>query len=145
VRRFLFDTTVFVYARGRPHAYREPCAAIIKDQIAGRLAGEAAAELIREYAHQRYRQTGDRWDAVQMARDIAAICRLHAADATDMLRALELYERHPRMHTTDAVFAAVALNRGIDAVLTSDRGFDGISGLERIDPLDVEAVAALGE
>jgi hypothetical protein len=30
-------------------------------------------------------------------------------------------------------------------VLTSDRGFDGISGLERIDPLDVEAVAALGE
>jgi uncharacterized protein len=144
VRRFLFDTTVFVYARGRPHRYREPCSAIIADQVAGRLAGEAAAELIREYAHQRYRQIGDRWDAVRMARDIAKMCRLHAASEADMMRALELYERHPRIETTDAVFAAVALNRGIDAVLTSDRGFDGISGLERIDPLDTEAVAALG-
>jgi uncharacterized protein len=144
VRRFLFDTTVFVYARGRPHPYREPCLAIIADQVAGRLAGEAVAELIREYVQLRHRQTGDRWDAVQMARDIAAICRLHAAGEADMLRALELYEGHPRLGTTDAVFAAVALNRGIDAVLTSDRGFDGIPGLERIDPLDAEAVAALG-
>jgi uncharacterized protein len=144
VRRFLFDTTVFVYARGGPHPYREPCSAIVADQVAGRLAGEAAVELIREYAHQRHRQTGDRWDAVQMARDVAAICRLHPAGEADMLRALELYERHPRMETTDAVFAAVALNRGIDAVLTTDRGFDGIPGLERIDPLDGDAVAALG-
>ena len=144
MRRFLFDTTVFVYARGRPHRYREPCSAIVAEQVAGRLAGEAATGLIREYAHRRYRQTGDRWDAVQMARDIAAMCPLHPASEADVLRALELFERHEGLGTTDAVFAAVALNRGIDAILTSDRGFDGIGGLERVDPLDADAVAALG-
>jgi predicted nucleic acid-binding protein len=144
MRRFLFDTAVFVYARGKPHALRDPCSAIVADQIAGRIAGEAAVGLIREYAYQRYRQTGDRWAAVQMARDLAAICRLHATGESDVLRALELYERYPRLDSTDAVFAAVALNRGIDAVLTPDRGFDGISGLERVDPLDNDAVAALG-
>jgi uncharacterized protein len=144
VRRFLFDTAVFVYARGRPHPLREPCSAIIADQIDGRLAGEAAVGLVREYVHQRYRQTNDRWEAVQMALDVARLCKLHAVGVDDVLRALELYEHNPRLGSTDAVFAAVALNRDIDAVLTPDRGFDGIPGLQRIDPLDTDAVAALG-
>jgi uncharacterized protein len=43
----------------------------------------------------------------------------------------------------DAIFAAQALNRGIDAILSPDRGFDSIPGLERIDPADAEAVATL--
>jgi uncharacterized protein len=143
VRRFLFDTAVFVYARGRRHELREPCAAIVKDQVAGRLAGEASAAMLGEYLHQRFRQTGDRWDAVRMASDLAAICRLHPVGEADALRALELYEAHAALGATDAVLAAAALNRGIDAIVTPDRGFDGIPGLERIDPLDSAAVAAL--
>jgi len=43
----------------------------------------------------------------------------------------------------DAILAAQALNRGIDAILSPDRGFDGISRLERIDPADVTAVDSL--
>ena len=144
MRRFLFDTAVFVYARGAAHALRDPCAAIVAGQVHGRLAGEAAVTILHEYAHQRWRQSRDRWDAVQMARDLAAICRLHPVGENDAVRALELYEQHAGLGATDAVFAAVALNRRIDAILTPDRGFDGIPGLERIDPLDAAAVAALG-
>ena len=144
MRRFLFDTAVFVYARGRPHELREPCAAIVAGQVAGRLAGEASVAMLHEYAHQRFRQTRDRWDAVRMASDLAAICRLHPVAEADAVRALELYEAHAALGSTDAVFAASALNRDIDAILSPDRGFDGIPGLERIDPLDAAAVAALG-
>ncbi len=43
----------------------------------------------------------------------------------------------------DAVFAALALNRGIDAILATDRAFDGIEGLERIDPADEQTVSTL--
>jgi predicted nucleic acid-binding protein len=43
----------------------------------------------------------------------------------------------------DAIFAAQALNRDIDAILSPDTDFDGIPGLERIDPADAKAVAAL--
>jgi uncharacterized protein len=145
VRRFLFDTAVFVYATGGAHSYREPCRTIVKRQAAGALAGEAAATLISEYAHQRFRQTRDRAMAARSARRVAGICRVHATDEADLLRALELYERHHRLDSADALFAAVALNRRIDAMLSPDRGFGGIPGLERIDPLDTEAVAALGE
>jgi uncharacterized protein len=144
VRRFLFDTAVFVYARGGPHPYRDACLAIVEDQAAGRLAGEAAAHMIGEYAHQRFRQVRDRAQAAAMAREVATMCTLHPVDEMDVWHALELYERHRRLGTTDAVFAAVALNHGVDVILTPDRGFDGIPGLERIDPLDADAVAALG-
>jgi hypothetical protein len=41
------------------------------------------------------------------------------------------------------VFAAVALNSGATTVISADRGFDGVGGLRRVDPLDDEAVAEL--
>jgi predicted nucleic acid-binding protein len=145
MRRFLFDTAVFVHAFGDSHPLREPCRDIVDRQSNGRLSGEMASTLIQEFAHQRLRQLRDRAAAVVWARKVAALCRVHPIRESDAMRALELYERHPRLDAMDAIFAAVALVRGIDAILTPDRGFDRIPGLERVDPLDSEAVAALGE
>lgn len=50
---------------------------------------------------------------------------------------------HDELNARDAVFAALAVNRGIDAILTTDRAFEGIDDLERIDPTDQRAVATL--
>lgn len=60
-----------------------------------------------------------------------------------MQRGIDLFETHTDLDARDAVFAALALNRGIDAILATDRAFDGIDGLERIDPTDERALAAL--
>lgn len=57
--------------------------------------------------------------------------------------ALDLLVDHGRLRTADAVTAATALNRGIPAVLSADRDFDGIAGVERVDPADEHAVAVL--
>jgi predicted nucleic acid-binding protein len=43
----------------------------------------------------------------------------------------------------DAVLAALGINRGIDAILATDRAFDGINALERIDPTDKRAISTL--
>jgi len=43
----------------------------------------------------------------------------------------------------DAIFAAQALNHGIDAILSTDRDFDDVPGLERVDPADAAVVAKL--
>ncbi len=43
----------------------------------------------------------------------------------------------------DAISTAQALNWDIDAILSSDQGFDGIVDLVCIDPTDAEAVASL--
>jgi uncharacterized protein len=143
VRRFLFDTGVFVYALGGEHRYREPCRAILREVRGGHLAGEASIELIHEFAYVRSRKVVARPDAVESARDVAGICTLHTVGPDDIERALDLWCAHERLDMRDAIFAAQALNRDIDAILSPDRGFDGIPGLERIDPADADAVARL--
>lgn len=143
MRRFLYDTNVFVYALGREHPLRDSCKAILFRGRSGELRGEASADLIQEFAHQRYRQTHDRAAACRSARRVAQTCVLHALEPADVLRGLELFERHPRLSGRDASFAAVALGRGIDAILSADRAFDELPGLERIDPADADAVAGL--
>jgi uncharacterized protein len=143
VRRFLYDTSVFIYALGGEHRYRDPCRAIMHSGERGRLAAEASVELIHEFAYVRRRQGVSRGEAADSARAIADTCPLHPVSPGDMDLALFLWCEHEQLDMRDAIFAAQALNRGIDAVLSADRGFDGIPGLERIDPADPAAVASL--
>jgi predicted nucleic acid-binding protein len=143
VRRFLFDTSVFIYALGGEHPYRDPCRAVMAMGVEGRLAGEASIELLHEFVHVRARRKMTRATAIADARTIAATSRLHAVGRSDIERAFELWAEHERLDMRDAIFAAQALNRDIDAILSADQDFEGIDGLERIDPADVDAVATL--
>jgi len=143
VRRFLYDTNIFVYALGGPSSYQEPCRRVLSMAERGRLSGEACVELVQEFAHQRHRQTRQRDAAARGAERIARACVLHPLEAADLPLALRLFAATPGLHCRDACFAAVALNRGIDAILTADRAFDAVGGLERVDPADEAAVDAL--
>jgi hypothetical protein len=143
VRRFLYDTSIFVYALGKEHPYREPCREIVRRAAAGDLQGEASADLLQELVHQRARRTGDRLDAAKAGRSVAKLAWWHPLEPNDVQRGIDLFETHTDLDARDAVFAALAINRGIDAILATDRAFDGIDGLERIDPADDRAVAAL--
>lgn len=143
MRRFLFDTGVFLYALGGEHAYREPCRRILDEQARKQVAGEASVELIHEFAYVRMRRAADRAQAARLARTVARSCPMHTVHPSDVDRALDLWTDHERLDMRDAIFAAQALERGIDAILSPDRGFDGIDGLERIDPADAASVATL--
>lgn len=143
MRRFLYDTSVFVYALGGEHAYREPCREIVRRAAAGDLQGEASGDLLQELVHQRLRRTGDRVAAVQAARNVAKLAWWHPLEPNDVQRGIDLFQNHNNLDARDAVFAALAINRGIDAILSTDRAFDGVEELERIDPADKRAVATL--
>ena len=141
--RFLYDTAVFLYAIGGTHPYRDPCREILARAEESALRGEASADLIQELLHYRVRRTRDRDRAAREARDVADLCVLHDVQREDVLRALDLFAATERIGARDAVFAAVALNRGIPAILSPDRAFDEVRGLSRVDPADGSAVAAL--
>lgn len=141
--RFLYDTAIFVYAVGSGHPLREPCREVVRRAGAGELRGEASADLLQEYAHQRMRRTGDRSEALVTARAIVPLCRWHDVTLADAELGLELCGRHPRLRARDGTFAAVALRRSIPAILTPDTDFDGIDGLQRVDPGDPGSLAAL--
>jgi uncharacterized protein len=143
VTRFLYDTSVFLYAIGGPHDYRTPCREILARVEAEDVQGDASSDLIQEVVHHRFRRTRDRDRAAREARDVARLCRLHEVRPADVLRALDLYAASKRLGSRDAVFAAVALNRAIPAILSPDRAFDEVAGLVRVDPADRQAVDAL--
>lgn len=132
-----------MYAVGDEHPHREPCRAILRRAEAGELTGEASPDLVQEFLHQRVRKTGDQPGSAALARDVARLCRFHDLTEVDVLQAIELFERHGRLSPRDAVFVAFALNHDIDAILSLDRAFDEIPGLERIDPSDAAGVDAL--
>lgn len=143
MRRFLYDTAVFSYALGGEHPYKEPCRQVVQKATTGELRGEASADLLQELAHQRLRRTGNRVSAAETVRNVAKLVRLHPLEPDDALLGIDLFEKNPRLDARDAVFAAVALNRGIDAILSTDRAFDEVGGIERIDPADDQALAGL--
>ena len=143
MRRFLFDTGVFVYALGGEHRYREPCRAILREVQSRRLGAEASVELIHEFVYVRLRRAASRAEVASSARAIALSMSLHTVEPRDMERALDLWSEYERLDARDAIFAAQALNRRIDAILSPDGDFDGIPGLQRIDPADTDAVATL--
>jgi len=141
LRAVFIDTNVFLYALGRPHPYRDPCRDLIDDLRQGRLAGETSVEVIQEFVHVRRAREED---AIARGRELMAFCAMvHDLEARDLARAMDILDDHPALPTRDAIHAATAINRDLNAILTADRHFDAVHGLERIDPLDSEAVDAL--
>ncbi len=115
----------------------------MNDGAQGLIAPEASVEMVHEFAYVRSRRGIARGVAARDARDIAATSRLHVVEPADIMRALDLWSEYESLDMRDAIFAAQALNRKIDVILSPDRGFDGIPGLQRIDPADASAVATL--
>lgn len=134
--RFAFDTAVFVYARGAAHPYRAPCRALVAAARDGRIRGEGSVEIVQEYAHILLRRGLPRADVRADARDVAALFRNHEFAEADLATALTLVADHPEIGMRDAVHAATALRRGISLIVSPDRGFDAVHGLERLDPTE---------
>jgi uncharacterized protein len=132
--RFLYDTAVFLYAVGSDHPYREPCRHIVRLAAEGSLFGDASVELVQEVVHVRARRTGHRHDAAQAGRHVMPLCRLHPVEPSDLVAALRLFQTCPDLHMRDAIHAATALNRDIGLILSPDRAFDAVPGIERVDP-----------
>jgi hypothetical protein len=143
VKRVLVDTNVILYALGGPHAYAEPCRRILTLAGEGRVELEAPVDLVQEILHHRARRLGDRGQAAADALAAATLCRLHAVEPRDANRAAELFASSGRLSARNAVFAAVGVRHGLDAILSADSDFDGLSDLRRVDPTDSDAVTEL--
>lgn len=133
--RFLFDTAVFVYARGTAHVYRDPCRDLLDAARTRRIAGEGSVELVQEYAHLLLRRGLPRPAVRDEARDVAALFRTHEFEEADLQLALSLVADYPGLGVRDGVHAATALRREIPWIVSPDQGFDDVMGLERIDPI----------
>ena len=133
MRRVFLDTSVLLLAVGGDHTERSACRAIVAAVHAGQIDAHASVEAVQEYVHHRRRRSAR--SAVEEAVSLRGMLTLHAFDEDVLDEALRLMATSP-VRGRDAVHAATALRHRFDEIVSADRDFDSVQGLQRIDPAE---------
>lgn len=132
-----------MYAGGSEHPLREPSRVLLREAAAERLDAVISAEVVQEIFH-RFLAIGRARTGVEMA---SATLDLFApvipVTHSLMLRMPRLVEKYPDLAARDLVHVATCAEEGIGTIISPDRAFDRVEGLQRIAPDDLQGVAAL--
>jgi predicted nucleic acid-binding protein len=133
MRTFL-DTNVFLHAAGRAHPLRDACARVLRSVADGSIDATVSSEVLQEIVYVLARR-GRRADGTLLARHVAALFPdLLPVTRADMLETCALVERHPGLSPRDAVHAATMVRNGITRIVSVDRAFERIPGIQRLSP-----------
>ena len=137
------DANVPIYASGREHAYKEPCARILMMVAERPMSFVTDVEVLQELVH-RYVALR-RWTlGREVLQGFAAVMhdRIEPVYEEDIHLATNLADRHIGISARDLVHAAVMQRLGADVIISADAGFDRLPGLKRLDPADVSEWSA---
>jgi predicted nucleic acid-binding protein len=130
------DANIPIYAAGRAHSYKEPCADILGLVAESPLSFVTDAEVLQELVHRYLAQ--DRWALGRhVLRNFALVMqdRIEPVHAGDILSGADLADRHPGISSRDLVHAAVMARLGVERIISADTDFDRLSGITRLDPM----------
>lgn len=132
------DANVPMYAGGQPHPMKEPCKAILLLVGYSPQAFFTNAEVLQELMH-RYLELNFWSHGRVLFHDFNSLMRgrvepIHARDVED---AALLADQHSGLSSRDLLHAAVMARVGADGIVSADRGFDRLPGVQRLDPLNL--------
>ena len=132
------DTNVPIYAAGRPHALKDPCAELL--MLAARQPDRFVtdAEVLQELFH-RYLALHLWPDGREVFSRFAALMRdrVEPVYASDVEQAASLADRHRGLSARDLLHVAVMARVSTNRIISADRGFDGVPQFERLDPANL--------
>lgn len=132
VRRLFLDSSVLLYAFGGASPQRDACLKVLDAASQRQAQLHLSVEAGQEFLLHRLRR--DSRPAALAAFDtLTELVDWHPFDLGVLLRARRLIDT-TQVRGRDAIHAATALRAGFDAIVTTDRDFEGIPGLRRIDP-----------
>jgi len=133
----LVDANVVFYATGVPHPYKAASSRILEDAARGILDANVDVEVFQEVLHA-YSLRGERKRGLSTFDDLLLTFPVPiAVEREDVIGARVLMERYLRLSARDCIHAAVALNHGLEAIISADRAFDEITEIKRLDPLEL--------
>jgi len=138
-QRVLVDVNIPMYAAGREHPLREPAQRTLRAIARGDLDAVTDSEVFQEILY-RYLHIGEREKGFQIFDHFHRLMEgriLPVADA-DVQQARALAERHARLGARDLIHLAVMTNHGIQVILSADKDFDGIDGITRLSPTELD-------
>ncbi len=133
---FFLDVNVPMYAAGKAHPYKEPCAWVLTEIANGRLEAIIDAEIIQEILY-RFGALR-RWQiGVQMAQNLLALIpEVLPVTIREMQTAVALFAEYaPQgIKARDVLHTAVMQNHQLTHIISTDKHFDQIDGITRLDP-----------
>ena len=133
----LLDTSIFIYAQGGPHAYREPCLSLVSKLTNTSSDYVIDVELLQEILH----VYGVRGELPLALRTFDRLLTLFpqpmAIGREEMVVARNLLERHQGLSSRDAIHAALVLFHELEGIVTTDRAFGQIPGVVAYDPREL--------
>ena len=138
----MLDTTVLVYAKGVEHPLREPCRTLVTAISNRHIEATTSVEVIQELVHIRARRRG-RSDAAALGREYADLLGpLTPVSASDLRTGLALFESIDGLGAFGAVLAAATRSANVGTLVSADRAFAQVSGIDHVFP-DASGVATL--
>jgi len=139
--RFFIAANVILYAlvRAEP-AYAAACTRILDAVVDGTAEGLTSTAVIEEVMH---------IELSSNTAELRGVAGIAYAMLTPLLVVSDDAVRHalgleaPHLGANDRVHVGTCRVHEIETVVTGDRGFDGVRGIRRVDPLDADAVSAL--
>lgn len=132
------DTNVLVYAVGSPHALAGPCRFLVEAVRDRRVLATTTAEVIQEFVHVAARRR-PRSEAVDLALAyVDLLAPLQPVGEGHLRRGLRLFDEHPQLDAFDAMLAGVALEAGLDGIVSADGRLSVVRGLNVLVPGSAE-------
>lgn len=126
------DSNVPMYLVGADHPHKVDAQRLLERSIAERQRLVTDAEVMQEILH-RYVAI-DRRDAIQPALDVllGVVDEVLPVEEADVLRARDILLGLPDLSSRDALHAAIMQRQNIQRLISFDRGFDRVPGIQRI-------------
>jgi predicted nucleic acid-binding protein len=134
------DTNIPIYAAGWAHPLKEPSARILALVAEHPHEFITNVEVVQELLH-RYLRLGV-WESGRVVVEQFMVLmedRIEAVLVEDAATMVELATSCPDVGTRDLLHAAVMRRLGVDRIVTADRDFERVAGVERLDPGAIEA------
>lgn len=130
----IIDTNIIVYAQGKPHPYKKSCSLIL-DYIADQASDiNVDSELFQELLYL-YDSRGERKRGLILIEKLIIVFpNCFPVTISEIKRAKDLMKTHPSLSPRDAIHAAIVINQQLECIISSDKVFDKVSDVERIDP-----------
>ena len=127
----LVDSNIPMYLVGAPHPNKDAARRLLDEAVTANESLCADAEVLQEILH-RYTAIGriedidKAWEALTSIVDV-----VYPIELADVDRARRIVLGTPRLSARDAIHVAVMQGRDIGQVMSFDRGFDVVPGIER--------------
>jgi predicted nucleic acid-binding protein len=135
---YFLDVNVPMYAAGKAHPYKEACAWILTEIAHGRLEAVIDTEIIQEVLY-RYGAIQQWPVGMQMAENLLALIPVVLpVTVEDMHTAVSFFTQYAPhgVKARDVLHTAVMQNHQITHIISTDKHFDQIDGIIRLDPQD---------